>query len=194
MRIVAALLTMGVFVLAGCGKTEPSCSPAKEIATSSVVRTGNGWDVTITSLVEAPVDKVVEAASHPDRGHELLPDSVLKSEIIKDDGNTKVVDLVARVETLPPGFKVQNIRTEYTYYPQDKRFTTKSIEFKLADITSEYKFAPSADGKGTQVTMTQQYKGISPLPESVQKGAICETFTFQVKIMRRALGLDKPAT
>jgi hypothetical protein len=183
---------VALLLLAGCGgKPEPSCSPAKEIATSRVVKTGDTWDVAITSNIEAPVDKVLEAASHPEKGHELVPESILKSELVGESGNTKTLDVVARLDILPPGFKVQNIKTEYTYYPQEKRFTTRSIDFKLADITSEYKFAPSPDGKGTVLTFTQKSKDKAPMiVESLQKGALCETFVIQAKVVRRALGLD----
>jgi hypothetical protein len=189
----SALIVVAAMLAAGCGgKTEPSCSPAKEIATSSVVKTGDTWDATLTSNIEAPIDKVLEAASHPEKGHDLVPESILKSELVSETGNSKMLDIVARLEILPPGFKVQNIKTEYTYYPQEKRFSTKSIDFKLADITSEYRFEPSADGKGTVLKFTQKSKDKAPMiVESLQKGALCETFAIQVRVVRRALGLDK---
>ena len=192
MRPFVLVLT-GVLFAVGCGgKVEPSCPPdLKEIATSNLVKDGNTWNTRMTSTIDAPVDKVLEVASHPERGHDVLPESVLKSEIVSEDGTTKTLDFAARLEVLPPGFKVQNIRTAYTYYPEQKRFTTKSVDFKLADISSEYKFEPSPDGKGTLVKFTQTMKDHSPLPDSVQKGAQCETFNLQVKVMRRALGLDK---
>jgi hypothetical protein len=199
MRIIAAVLTTGVFVLVGCGgKTEPSCSPAKEIASSTLVKNGDMWDVAMTSNIEAPVDKVIEAASHPEKGHDLAPENILKSEIVAENGNVKMLDAVIRLDILPPGFKVQNVKNEYTYYPQDKRFTTKSVDFKLADITAEYKFEPSSDGKGTVVKFSQKAKDKAPMIlESLQKGAYCETFAIQMRVVRRALGLDtaeKPAT
>jgi hypothetical protein len=197
MRTILTVL-LGVFVLAGCGgKTEPTCPPAKEIGTSSVVKNGDTWDVVITSNIDAPVDKVFEAASHPEKGHDLVPESILKSDLIGEEGDKKTMDLVVRLDILPPGFKVQNVRNEYVYYPQDKRFTTKSIDFKLADITSEYKFEPSSDGKGTVIKFTQKSKDKSPMIlDSLQKGAQCETFAIQAKVVRRALGLDtdKPAS
>jgi hypothetical protein len=197
MRTILSVV-IGVFLLSGCGgKTEPSCGPMKEIATSSVVKVGDTWDVAITSSIDAPVDKVFEAATHPEKGHDLVPESILKSELMSENGNTKMMDLVVRLDILPPGFKVQNVKNEYTYYPQDKRFTTKSIDFKLADITSEYKFEPSPDGKGTLLKFTQKSKDKSPMIlDSLQKGAQCETFAIQARLVRRALGLDseKPAS
>jgi hypothetical protein len=194
MRTLVTTMLVGTLALIGCGgKTEPSCPPAKEIATSSVVKTGDTWDVNITSNIDAPVDKVLEAATHPEKGHDLAPESILKSEVASENGNTKTMDIVARLDVLPPGFKVQNIKTEYTYSPQDKKFTTKSIDFKLADITSEYKFEPSADGKGTVLKFSQKSKDKSPLiVDSLQKGALCETFSIQVRVIRRALGLEQP--
>lgn len=197
MRTIMSV-AIGVFLLSGCGgKPEPSCGPMKEIATSSVVKVGDTWDVAITSSIDAPIDKVFEAATHPEKGHDLVPESILKSELVSENGNTKMMDLVVRLDILPPGFKVQNVKNEYTYYPQDKRFTTKSIDFKLADITSEYKFEPSPDGKGTLLKFTQKSKDKSPMIlDSLQKGAQCETFAIQARVVRRALGLDseKPAS
>ena len=198
MRTTLAIV-MGVMLLAGCGgKTEPTCPPAKEIATSSVVKTGDTWDVAITSsVIDAPIDKVYEAATHPEKGHDLVPESILKSELVSEEGNSKMMDLVVRLDILPPGFKVQNVKNQYVYYPQEKRFTTKSIDFKLADISADYKFEPAPDGKGTVVKFTQKSKDKSPMiVESLQKGALCETFAIQVRVVRRALGLDtaeKPA-
>jgi len=191
MRIIVPL-SIGVLLLAGCGgKTEPTCPPMKEIGTSSVSKTGDTWDVAITSSIEAPIDKVFEAATHPEKGHELVPESILKSDLESETGNAKTMDIVVRLDILPPGFKVQNVKNVYTYYPAEKRFTTKSIEFKLADITAEYKFEPSADGKSTVLKFTQKSKDKAPMiVESLQKGAQCETFAIQARVMRRALGLD----
>jgi hypothetical protein len=198
MRTTLAIV-MGVMLLAGCGgKTEPTCPPAKEIATSSVVKTGDTWDVAITSsVIDAPIDKVYEAATHPEKGHDLVPESILKSELVSEEGNSKMMDLVVRLDILPPGFKVQNVKNQYVYYPQEKRFTTKSIDFKLADISADYRFEPAPGGKGTVVKFTQKSKDKSPMiVESLQKGAQCETFAIQAKVVRRALGLDteKPAS
>lgn len=190
---VLLLLAIGFAGCGGCGGGEVS-TPTKEIVSESMEKDGDTWRIKFTSRIDAPVDKVWDAFSRPERAHELAPDNVLKSELIKQDGNTKVVDIVGRLDVLPPGFKVQNIRSEYVYYPEEKRFTQKSIDFKLADLSSEYKFEPADGGKATLITFTQTSKDKSPmLVDSLQKGALRETYITQVKIVNKALGLEQPA-
>jgi hypothetical protein len=164
----------------------------KEIATESVERRGDTWYVTYTARFDAPIDKVFEAFQHPERAHEFVPENVMKSEITKDDGNTKVVDVIGKLDILPPGFKVQNLRTEYTVIPAEKKITSRSIDFKLADINSTYVFEPTPDGKGCVLRFNQTSKDKAPmLVESLQKGALRETFATQVRAVNRALGLAK---
>jgi hypothetical protein len=163
--------------------------PAKEIVSESIAKTGDTWHVKFVSKFDAPVDRVFEAYQHPERAREFVPENVMKAEIIKDEGNTKVVDVVGKLDILPPGFKVQNLRTEYTVYPAEKRITSRSLDFKLADINSEYKFEGTSDGK-TILNFTQTSKDKAPMiVEALQRGALRETFITQVRAVNRALGL-----
>jgi len=190
-------LAAGFAGCGGCGSTQQVGS-IKEIASESIEKKGDTWTVNITSRIDAPPDKVFEAWSQPERAKELAPDNVLKSELVSHDGNTKVVDLVGKLDVLPPGFKVQNLRNEWKFYPEEKRFTSRSVDFKLADLNAEYKLAPTPDGKGTIVTFTQTSKDKSPmLVDSLQKGALRETYVRQVQMVNKALGLNdaaKPAS
>jgi len=164
--------------------------PTKEIASESMEKTGDTWHVKFTSRFDAPLDRVFDAFQHPERIVEFAPENVMKSEIVKDEGNTKIVDVVGKLDILPPGFKVQDLRTEYTVYPQEKRITSHTIDFKLADIDSEYRFAPTPDGKGTVLTFTQTSKQKQQaLVEALQKGALRETYVTQIRAANRALGL-----
>jgi len=171
---------------------QAATGPHKEIVSESISKTGDMWHVSFVSRFEAPVDRVFEAFTHPERAHEFAPENVLKSEIAEENGNTKLVDVVGKLDILPPGFKVQNLRTEYTIHPEEKRITSKSVDFKLADITSEYKFEATPDGKGTTLRFTQTSKDKAPmLVESLQKGALRETYLTQVRAVNRALGLEQ---
>jgi hypothetical protein len=169
---------------------QAASGPAKEIVSESISKTGDMWHVKFVSKFDAPVDRVFDAYSHPERAKEFVPENVMKADVIKEDGNTKTVDLVGKLDILPPGFKVQNIRTEYTIYPDEKRISSHSIDFKLADINSEYKFEGTPDGKGTILTFNQTSKDKAPLlVDSLQKGALRETYITTVRAVSRALGL-----
>lgn len=164
--------------------------PAKELVSESITKTGDTWHVSFVTKFDAPVDKVYEAFSQPERVIEFAPENVLKSDLVKSEGNVKVVNLVARLDILPPGFKVQNIQFEYTLHPEDKRITTKTIDFKLADMASEFKFQPGPEGKTTILNFTQTSKDKAPqLVESLQKGALREQYLITVRAVTRSLGL-----
>ncbi len=196
MKLAHALLVAVAVTFAGCGgcsRTEEA-GTSKEVLTESIEKVGDTWNVRFTSRIDAPPDKVFEALSHPERARELSPDNVMKSELVSESGNVKVIDLVGKLDILPPGFKVQNLRNEWTLYPDEKRITSRSIDFKLADVNSEFKLAPSPDGKGTIVTFTQTCKDKAPLiVESLQRGALKELYVRQVQAVNKALGLGAPA-
>ena len=193
MKLISVALLALAVAFAGCGgcnRTQEG--PVKEISTESIEKVGDTWNVNFTSKFDAPVDKVWEAMAQPERMHEIEPDNILKSELVSKDGDTKVVDLVFKLDILPPGFKVQNIRNQIQFFPNEKRIQQKSVDFKLADITSEYKLTPTSDGKGTILTFKQTSKDKSPLlVDSLQKGALRETYIRQVDIVNKALGLNQ---
>jgi hypothetical protein len=185
---------LGIGGCGGCGQTAQKAGTIKEITTESIKKGGDTWTVKITSRIDAPVDKVFEAWTQPERAKDLAPDNVLKSELVSQDGNTKVVDIVGRLDVLPPGFKVQNLRNEWKFFPDEKRITSRSVDFKMADLSSEYVFKAAPDGKGTIVEFTQTSKDKSPmLVDSLQEGALRETYVRQVQMVNKALGLAAPA-
>jgi len=166
-------------------------SPTKEIVSESISRSGDTWHVSFVARFDAPVDRVFEAFRKPEGFQQYVPDNILKSTLVTEEGNTKVVDVVGRLDILPPGFKVQNLRTEYTFFPKENRITSRSVNFKLADLNSEYRLEATPDGKGTVLRFAQTSKDKAPmLVESLQKGALRETFATQVRAANRALGLE----
>jgi hypothetical protein len=164
--------------------------PAKELVSEKMERKGDTWYVDFVTKFDAPIDRVYEAFSRPERVIEFAPENVLKSDLVKSDGNVKTVNLVARLDILPPGFKVQNIQFEYTLNPETKTITTKTIDFKLADMASEFKFEPGPEGNTTVLKFHQTSKDKAPmLVESLQKGALREQYLITVRAVNRSLGL-----
>jgi|SRR5581483_7809087 len=200
MKAILAIVAVVVLVAAVYGVMkyraiqQAASGPAKEIVSESLSKSGDTWQVSFVSRFDAPLDKVFDAFQHPERAAQYAPENVLKAEIVSDSGNTKTVDVVGKLDILPPGFKIQNLRTEYTVYPNEHRITSRSIDFKLADITSEYKFEPTSDGNGCVLRFNQTSKNKTPmLVEALQKGALRETYLTQVRAVNRALGLAPTA-
>jgi len=198
----AMLALVGVLVLALVGflgwqyyrVQQAASGPAREIVSESISRDGDTWQISFVSKFAAPVDKIYEALASPESSHEYAPDNILKSELVRAEGNTKLVDLVLRTDILPPGFKVQNVRLEFTFFPAEHRFTSRSVDFKLADLHSEYRLEATPDGAATLLRFDQTSKDKAPmLVESLQKGALRETYLTQVRAVNRRLGLVPPA-
>ena len=194
------LAIVGVIVLAVAGfvgwqymKIQKALTgPAKEIVSESIERTGETWHASFVSKLDGTPDEVFQAFSTPERLSEIMPESFMQSKLVSSEGNKKVVDFVAKIEILPPGFKVQNPRIEFTYFPNEKRITSKTIDFQLADITSEYKFEPADGGKSTVVRLEQQNKPkTASIVESLQKGAIRESYITQVRAATKGLAQEK---
>ena len=199
----AILAIVGVLVLAIAGYAgwyryrvqQAINGPAREIVSESIARVGDTWHLSFVTKFDAPVDKVYEALASPETSHEHAPDNILKSELVRQEGSTKLVDVVLRTDILPPGFKVQNIRLEYKLFPEEHRLTNRSIDFKLADLNSEYKLEPTPDGKGTLLRFNQTSKDKAPmLVESLQKGALRENYLHQVRATNHKLGISPPVT
>ena len=194
------LAVVAVLVLAVAGfigyqywKIQQAVSgPAKEIVSEKIEKDGDLWHASFVSKIDATPDEVYRAFSQPERSSEMMPDSFRQSKLVSSEGNKKVVDVVAVLEILPPGFKVQNPRIEFTYFPNEKRITSKTIDFQLADITSEYKFEPADGGKTTIVRVEQTNKPkTAAIVESLQKGAIRESYINQIRAANKGIAQER---
>lgn len=194
------LAIVGVVVLAIVGfvgyqywKVQQVLSgPAKEIVSEKIERDGDVWHASFVSKIDATPDEVWQAFNQPERSSEIMPDSFKQSKLVSAEDNKKVVDFIAVLDILPPGFKMQAPRVEITYFPAEKRMTTKTIDFQLADITSEYKLEPADGGKATIVRLEQQNKPkTKSIVESLQKGAIRESYINQIRAANKGIAEEK---
>ena len=194
------LAIVGILVLAVAGfigyqywKIQQAVSgPAKEIVSEKIEKDGDLWHASFVSKIDGTPDEVWNAFSQPERSSEMMPDSFKQSKLVSSEGNKKVVDVVAVLEILPPGFKIQNPRIEFTYFPAEKRITSKTIDFQLADITSEYKFEPADGGKATIVRLEQTNKPkTGSIVESLQRGAIRESYINQIRAANKGVAQER---
>jgi hypothetical protein len=156
------------------------CSPKLEEG-DVLEKNGDTFTIRLTKQLDQPIDKVWQGFQAPER-LEKYSEQYQQTKLVKDEGNTKVVDY--RVSTLG---QVQAFTMQLTLQPSDKIVKLKTLESSLADIDGQYELRPTPDGKGTLITYkaTQKDKVNIPAPVSVQKTAIKEAFDNLVA------GIDK---
>jgi len=166
LRIGRWLATAAIVAIVVAG-----CSPKLEEG-DVLEKNGDTFTIRLTKKIDQPIDKVWQGFQTPDR-LEKYSEHYQQTKLVKDEGNTKVVDY--RVSTLG---QVQAFTMQLTMDPSAKVVKLKTLESSLADITGEYDLVPTDGGKATLITYkaTQKDKVNIPAPVSVQKTAIKEAF------------------
>jgi uncharacterized protein YndB with AHSA1/START domain len=156
------------------------CSPKLEEG-DLLEKNGDTFTIRLTKKIDQPIDKVWQGFQTPER-LEKYSEQYQQTKLVKDEGNTKVIDY--RVSTLG---QVQAFTMELILQPSDKVVKFKTLESSLADIVGEYTLISTDGGKATLVTYkaTQKDKVNIPAPVNVQKTAIKEAFDNLVA------GIDK---
>jgi len=158
----------------------------EEITYEKLEKDGKVFDVELHSRIDAPVDKVWEAMQHPERLSENS-DQFKKSQLLKDEGNVKQLELhVLALDNL------QQFTVEMTYDDATKTTTVKTLQSTLADINGTYELKPSPDGLKTLYIYkaTQTDKIALPISVDVQRSGLKEAFVNQVRAIKKQLGLS----
>ncbi len=147
------------------------CSPKLEQG-EVLEKTGDTFTIKLTKTIDDPIDKVWASFQRPEE-LEKYSEQYQQTKLVKSEGNTKVVDY--RVSALG---QVNAFTMELTMDDAKKHVALKTLESSLVDITGEYEIVPGPGGKGTTITYkaTQKDKANIPVPVSVQKTAIKESF------------------
>lgn len=161
------------------------CSPKLEEG-EVLEKKGDTFTIRLEKKVDEPIDKVWEAFQRPE-DIEKYSEQYQQSKLVKSEGDTKVVDY--RVSALG---QVNAFTMELKSNAAEKRIDLKTIESSLVDITGSYEIKPAPDGKGTLVVYkaTQKDKANIPVPVSVQKTAIKESFDNLIAAIKKQMGGD----
>ena len=147
------------------------CSPKLEEG-EVLEKQGDTFTIRLEKKIDEPIDKVWQAFQRPEE-IEKYSEQYQQSKLVKTEGNTKVVEY--RVSALG---QVNALTMELKTDEPAKRIDLKTLESSLVDITGSYEIKPAPDGKGTVVVYkaTQKDKANIPVPVSVQKTAIKDSF------------------
>jgi uncharacterized protein YndB with AHSA1/START domain len=158
------------------------CSPKLEQG-EVLEKSGDTFTIRLSRTIDEPIDKVWKSFQRPE-DLEKYSEQYQQTKLVKSEGNVKVIDY--RVSALGT---MNAFTMEVTMDPEKKHVGLKTLESSLVDITGEYDITPTPDGKGTVVTYkaTQKDKANMPVPVSVQKTAIKESFDNLIAGMKKGI-------
>jgi uncharacterized membrane protein len=158
------------------------CSPKLEQG-EILEKKDDTFTIRLEKKVDEPIDKVWAAFQRPE-DIEKYSEQYQQSTLVKSEGDTKVIDY--RVSALG---QVNAFTMELTSHPDQKRIDLKTLESSLVDIQGSYEIKPAPDGKGTLVVYKaiQKDKANIPVPVSVQKTAIKDSFDNLIAGMKKGI-------
>jgi hypothetical protein len=158
---------------------------AKEIAAESIEKDGSKWTIHFESVLSQPIDKVWKAMHQPERSHEFI-EAFKRSELKKEDGNTKTVEFDVQVLTLP----LQTFVAELTFDDAKHLMSLKTLSGPQ-DQTATYRLRELDANKTLLVYDATAVDRISvPLPLGVQQSALRELFVNQIRAIQKSIAAD----
>jgi len=157
--------------------------PVPEILSEKLDKDTDTMSIEFTSRIDAPVDKVLQAFSEPERGAEFS-NSIRFSKLIRSEGNKKTVEFEMVILGRPQQFSL-----EFTFFPKERRIAVKTVENPLSDLSVTYHLVPSPDGMKTLLTYsgTSKDKAKLPIPLALQKSALRETFVAMIQALKKGI-------
>lgn len=158
--------------------------PIEEIASSTITKDGKVFTIEMVSRIDAPLDKVWDSMKHPEKLSQNN-DQYKKSDIVKDEGNHKEIELhVMALDNL------QQLTVAMDFDDANHALKIKTLSSTVADIEGTYTLTPSPDGTKTLYTYNakQTDKVALPISEDVQRSAIKESFVNQVRAIKKRFG------
>jgi carbon monoxide dehydrogenase subunit G len=158
----------------------------EEISSATMVKDGKVFTIDMLSRIDAPLDKVWAVVKTPEKLAEFS-DQYKKSEILKDEGNVKELELhVLALDNL------QQLKVRMEFDDTAHTLKIKTLASTIADIEGTYTLTASPDGTKTSYhyEAKQTDKIALPISEDVQRSAIKESFVNQVRSIKKQLGLS----
>lgn len=157
--------------------------PVPEILSEKLDKDADAMSIEFTSRIDAPIDAVLRAFAEPERSAEFSR-IVRFSKLLHSEGNKKTVEFEMIILGQPQHFSL-----EFTFLPEERRVTLRTVENPLSDLSGEYHFVPSPDGTKTLLTYTGTAKDKAklPIPLAMQKSALRETFVATIQALKNGI-------
>ena len=183
--IVAVLLLAVGYYWIDMQRQAAKWKTAKEIVEESFNKDGGTATIRYVSVVDGPIDKVQDAVWAVERSSQMVA-NIKKSDLVKQEGNTKTVLMQLQALNLP----LQQYVMEFTLDPANHKVNFKTTQAQAADLVGSYELKASPDGKRTEITYEAKStdKIAVPFPASVIESANRETFVNTIRGVAKAVG------
>jgi hypothetical protein len=163
---------------------------SKEIVEESFNKDGGVATIRYVGVINGPIDKVQDAVWNVERVSTMV-ENFKKSELIKEEGNTKTVLMQLQALNLP----LQQYTMVFTLDKANHTVNFKTIQSQAADLEGSYKLEASPDGQRTQIVYAVKStdKIAVPFPASVIEGANREVFVNTVRGIEKNVKAPAPA-
>lgn len=162
---------------------------AKEVETASFERDGTVAHLKYVGIVNGPVDKVQQAVWSVETSADMI-ENIKKSQLLKQEGNTKTVLMQLKAGTLP----MQQVVMEFTLDAPKRQVTFKTTQAQAADLEGAYRLEPV----GERTRLTYEAKSTDkiavPFPDGVIETAQREVFVNTIRGIERSLGMAPTPT
>lgn len=151
---------------------------AKEIVEASFDKSGAVATARYVGVINGPIDKVQDAVWQVERVSTMV-ENFKKSELVKQEGNTKTVLMQLQALNLP----LQQYTMEFVLDPAAHQVKFKTLQSQTADLEGVYKLEASPDGQQTRIIyeVKSTDKIAVPFPDAVIEGANREVFVNTVR-------------
>lgn len=158
---------------------------AKEIVEENFSKEDGVTKTHLVSMVNAPLDKVQNALWDVEHSAQMV-ENVHKSDLVKQQGDTKTVDINLQALNLP----LQHYVMEFTLHPAEHRISFKTVQSQTQDLEGSYQLEASPDGARTRIVYESKArdKVSVPFPESVLNSANRETFVNTIRGVEKYTG------
>jgi hypothetical protein len=179
--VVLILLVVGWFYVQYRRQVAELAS-AKEIEQATFNKNGAVADIKYVGVVDGPIDKVQDAVWNVEGSSKMI-ENIKKSDLVKQEGNTKTILMQLKAGTLP----VQQVVMLFTLDAPNHTVKFKTIQSQAADLEGDYRLEPL----GNKTRLTYEAKSTDkvavPFPDGVIETANREVFVNTVRGINKAI-------
>ncbi len=182
-KAVVAIVIVAAIGYAGWRIREARRAAVSGLLSEKIARDGDTWTADFMARVAAPEQLVFDAIRNVEKSRS---DQVRSVRVISEQGDNKTVDMELRW----PGGQTVTMRLAFLYLPAEHRITYHTVDNPMINTEADYRFTDQGPNTLLIYHQSSRFGQQIPLPDSLVRQIIRDTFVAQLEGLRRALNLS----